>query len=181
MTEITFVTSNDNKLREAETILGRKLTRQSLVLNEIQEMDLEKIVRFKLEQAYQLLQVPVMVEDAGLYVDAWNGFPGPFIKWLAETMGYDIFPKAVPADNRKATWRVVYGFHDGQTIQTFEGVVEGQIAPEQRGEGGWGFDPVFIPEDQTKTYSELGPDKMKFSARQRALMKLHDWLEAQRG
>jgi XTP/dITP diphosphohydrolase len=175
--DIVFVTSNDNKLREVEAILGVRLVRENLDLDEIQEMDLTKIIEHKTKQAYKTLNSSVLVEDAGLYVDAWNGFPGPFIKWLASTMGYETFPKLLQ-ENRKAEWIVMYGYYDGSSLHTFEGRIKGSIAPERRGENGWGFDPLFIPEGETQTYAEMGERKLHYSARQRALLKLKDYLQS---
>lgn len=176
MQHITFVTSNDNKLHEAETILGMKLTRESLELDELQSMDLADIIGHKTRQAYARLGRPVIVEDAALYVEGWGGFPGPFVKWLAATMGYDVFPQSVPKDNRRAKWIVDYAYYDGQELHVFEGEVRGTIATEKRGENGWGFDPVFIPEGETETFAEMGERKYQHSARQRALIKLRDFL-----
>ncbi len=177
MKEIVFVTGNANKLREAQEILGVKLTRHELDLDELQEMDLAKIIEHKTKQAYAILGQPVMVEDAGLYVEAWQGFPGPFIKWVDKTMGNVVFAQSVPADNRRATWVVMYGFFDGTTYKTFEGRVDGELTTELRGESGWGFDPLFIPEGATQTYAEMGPAaKYNYSARERALKKLRDYL-----
>lgn len=173
---ITFVTSNDNKLREAEHILGLKLNRVKLELPEIQSMDLHAILELKIRAAYEQLKRPVMVEDAGLFVEAWGGFPGPFVKWMAETMGYAQFTQALPQDNRLVQWRVCYAYYDGEHLKICEGDVNGIIATEERGEGGWGFDPIFIPEGETQTYSELGDKKYDYSARQRALLALRDYL-----
>lgn len=179
MNDIVFVTSNDNKVREAEDILGFQLERENVDLDEIQEMDLAKIIEHKTRQAYEKLHKPIIAEDVGLYIDAWNGFPGPFIKWLLKTMGCDIFPKLLPDDNRKVKWVVMYGYYDGKDYRVFEGVINGEIAPELRGNDGWGFDPLFIPEGQTQTFAEMGPQqKYKFSARQRALLVLRDFLQS---
>lgn len=177
MKDIVFVTSNDNKLREAEKIVGVSLERISLELPEPQSMDQHFIMKGKLQAAYDQLKRPVMVEDAGLYFEAWNGYPGPFIKFMAETLGNQKLIDAVPADNRNVQWRVIYGFHDGNEPQYFEGIVDGTLTTELRGEGGWGFDPIFIPNGETRTYSELGEGKFNYSARRIALEKLRDYLQ----
>ncbi len=177
MKEITFVTSNDNKVREAEQVLGMELNREKLDLDELQSMDLAPIIEHKARQAYNLVKRPIIVEDVGLYLDAWDGFPGPFVKWVYERIGYDVFPTLIPSDNRKVTWVVVYGYCDGETFKTFEGRVEGTIAAEKRGTDGWGFDPLFIPAGLDKTYAELGSvEKLKYSARQQALLKVKKYL-----
>src|SRR5687767_45809 len=105
MTDITFVTTNENKVREVSDILGLEPKRQNLDLDEIQEMDLLKIIEHKAHQAYAQLKKPVLVEDAGLYLAAWNGFPGPFIKWLATTMGHKTMAESL-GEQRGAQWIV---------------------------------------------------------------------------
>jgi non-canonical purine NTP pyrophosphatase (RdgB/HAM1 family) len=172
---LTFVTSNDHKAREASQILEIDLDRVAIDLDEIQDMDLARIVEHKLRQAYAQLQKPVIVEDVGLFFEAWNGFPGPFIKWIKETMGYAALP-ALLDENRRATWRVMYGYFDGTTLQTFDGTLPGSIASEPRGSS-WGFDVIFIPDGETQTLAELGPErKNTIGARRLALMKLKEFL-----
>src|ERR1700722_2359171 len=104
MKELIFVTSNDNKAREVAATLGISIKRIALELDEIQEMDLKKIIEHKAKQAYQKLKKPVLVEDDGLFVNDWNGFPGPFIKYVHATIGYDKFPKLLSNKNRKIEW-----------------------------------------------------------------------------
>ena len=177
MRGITFVTSNDNKVREAEGVLGIGLKRKNIELEEIQSMDLKEIVGYKVKQAYKKIRKPVIAEDTGLYVDAWNGFPGPFIKWVKDVVGYDIFPKSIPKNNRGATWVTTYAYYDGKELLLFEGKTKGRLATKQRGDKGWGFDVLFIPDAETRTLAELGSEaKPKFSARYKALKKLKKYL-----
>jgi XTP/dITP diphosphohydrolase len=177
MHNILFITSNDNKLREAEAILGIKMQRQKLDVPEIQSMDLKEIIAHKLKAAHEVVKQPVILEDAALSFDAWNGFPGPFIKWMANSMGNNGLLAALPADNRKALWRVIYGYSDGNELITAIGEVHGTITTEKRGENGWGFDPIFIPEGETETFAEMGERKYDFSARKKALVALHEQLK----
>lgn len=85
MNGIVFVTSNENKHREVQEVLGISIERIALDLSEIQSMDLREVITEKLQQAYRELRRPVIVEDTSLGIDAWNGFPGPFIKHMATT------------------------------------------------------------------------------------------------
>lgn len=180
MHNITFVTSNDNKVKEVERILGIKLRRENLDLPEIQAMNLKVIVEHKARGAYNILKKPLMVEDSGMYMDAWKGFPGPFIKWIHDTMGYDIFPTLLPSDNRKVTWRVRYAYCNGKELYSCEGATVGTVAEKERGTDGWGFDTLFIPKGETQTFAEAGPEfKFKYSARDRALKKLKKYLKKQ--
>jgi len=164
MTPITFVTGNENKVREAVMILGDSITHVKLDLDEIQSMDLAVIVEHKARQAYAKLKRPVMVEDVSFEIEKWNGFPGPFVKWLREFMGYAELCRIL-GKNRKANWRVMYGYFDGKKFISATAVVSGSIAKSPR-RGGWGFDVVFIPNGQSKTLGEMGENgKIKFSAR----------------
>lgn len=174
MANVVFATGNDNKFREAEQVLGITLQREKIELDELQEMDLRVIIEHKAKQAYDRLQRPVIVEDAGLYLNQWNGFPGPFIKWVAAVMTHAKMSEALGNGDRTATWIVLYGYYDGKQFHTFEGKISGTISSEKRdGDSAWGFDPWFIPEGHTTTYAEMGPtEKLKFSARQRALLAL---------
>ncbi len=178
MDNITFVTSNDNKLSDAQQALGLKLSRVSLDLDELQDMNLANIVEHKTRQAYAQLQSPVMTEDVGLYLDAWNGFPGPFVKWVRETMGFEGMARMIPDSNRKATWKVSYGYYDGDKLALFEGSVDGRIEEKARGTGSWGFGVYFVPNGEKKTLAELGSEELKYSARAQAIRKLNDYIHS---
>ena len=173
--KLIFVTGNDDKAREAGQILGIEIERAKLELDELQSMDLRGIVEHKARQAYAQLQRPVFVEDVSFEIAAWNKFPGPFIKWLHQTMGYEILCKILGSD-RRVDWRVMQGYFDGKDFISAESVVAGSISEAPRA-GGWGFDVIFIPNGQTKTLGELGAKgKLEFSARTQALTKLKDLL-----
>ncbi len=171
MEKLVFVTGNDNKAREATLVLGIEVERVKLDLEELQSMDLRVIIEHKARQAYAQLKRPVMVEDVSFEIKQWNGFPGPFIKWLHERMGYDKLCEVL-GDDRQADWHVMYGYFDGKKFIAAHACVSGRIAEKPR-EGGWGFDVIFIPAGQEKTLGELGAEgKLEFSARAQALRKL---------
>ncbi len=85
-----FVTSNENKRREASEILGFELRSESPEVPEIQALDLREVAAEKAREAHRTLgspEAPVLVEDSGFVVDAWNGLPGAFTKWFMVTVG----------------------------------------------------------------------------------------------
>lgn len=175
--KLVFVTGNDNKAREAAMILGHEIERVKLDVEELQSMDLRAVVEHKARQAYAQLKKPVMVEDVSLEIKKWNGFPGPFIKWLHERMGYDELC-SILGEDRRADWKVMYGYYDGEKCVTADACVSGTIAERPR-IGGWGFDVIFIPDGQTKTMGELGPEgKIPYSARVKALNALRHLLNS---
>lgn len=76
LNSLKFATSNDNKLREAQSILGIPLEKADVGdLDEIQTIDVEELIRHKARGAYEIMREPVMVEDTGLGFTAWNGLP----------------------------------------------------------------------------------------------------------
>ena len=172
---LAFVTSNPGKAREASAFLGRPVEARPLDLPEIQSLDFREVARAKALVAVRVLGVPVLVEDSGLSVAGWGGFPGPFTKWI--TMG---------ALGQEGLARMVDGFSDrsaeavsvlavarpGATeaeVLVAEGRVTGSIALHPRGERGFGWDVLFIPEGGTRTYAEMAEaEKNALSHRARA-------------
>ncbi len=177
MSSLVFVTGNASKAKEAQQILGVPVIVQTLELNEIQSLDLDDIARKKAEDAYRIVQKPLIVDDVGLYISAWNRFPGPFIKYLLAEGGNELLLKMLHREkNTSATVICTIGYHDGNTVHVLRGEVTGKIV-EPRGEGGWGFDPVFEEKTTGKTFAEMGIDqKNKLSHRFRALEALKEFL-----
>ena len=181
--EIIFVTGNRAKVREAENILKIPLKVSEVDLDEIQDTDLEKIAFHKLNQAYEKIKKPLIVDDVSLEIHEWNGFPGPLIKWLLKAGDGDasvLLKMLEGVKNRSVTARLAIGFHDGKTPRIFYGETKGKIAEEIRGENGFGWDPVFIPDGRDKTYAEMSPDeKNEISHRRKGLDKLKEFLDSQ--
>lgn len=177
--ELYFVTSNKNKAREAQEILGVPIKTIEKEIPEIQSMDLEFIVKCKTQSAYEMLKKPLIIDDVGVYIEAWGGFPGPFIKYLEESVGVEgIIKMLKPFKNKRAKVVASIGFHDGVQAYTFTAEDYGQIAEEPKGNKGWGWDPMFIPKGYNETYAELGPEiKNSISHRRMALEKLKKFLK----
>lgn len=90
MTTLKFATGNDNKLREAQEILGIPLIKADVGdLDEIQTVSVEELIRHKAHGAYVIAGEPVMVEDTGLAFLSWNGLPGALIKWFLKSVDND--------------------------------------------------------------------------------------------
>lgn len=181
--KLILVSGNKNKAREVERILEVPIETREVELDEIQELDLEKIALNKLMQAYEIVKSPVLIDDVSFEVNAWKGFPGPLIKWLLKSSGGDnatVMLKMLEGVNdRGASAKLAVGFHDGKNPHVFIGEAKGKVATEIMGENGFGWDPVFIPEGYNQTYAQLSPrEKDKISHRGVALQKLHDFLKA---
>ncbi|MDP3899686.1 MAG: non-canonical purine NTP pyrophosphatase [bacterium] len=154
--DITLITSNKDKLRETEQILGITLKSADIELDEIQELDAKKVAEHKVNQAYARINAPVFVWDLSMYIDCLNGFPGPLIKWFWQqaTLG-KICEIANYFNNHKVYTETILCYHDGKEVRFFLGRTDGLIPRKPLGDKGWGWDPIFIPDGQTKTYAEM--------------------------
>ncbi len=180
--EAVFVTSNEHKRREAAQILGVELESTDLDVPEIQSLDVTEVAAAKARAAYELLgspDYPVLVEDSGLVVEAWNGLPGALTKWFIQSVGSEGILRMLPPDEFHAARAVcavaVVGGLEEESVHSFEGIVPGSLAPEPRGESGFGWDPIFIPEGEKRTYAQMGEDKHENSHRARAFRAVREW------
>jgi len=174
---IAFVTGNARKFAEAQHEIPQ-LTQLALDLPEIQELDSRKIIAAKVEAARANYTGALMVDDVSLELLALNGFPGPLIKWLLASNGNEgVWKIASSLGDTRARAICTLGYAVGDEVQYFVGVVEGKIiAP--RGPG-TGWDPVFVPTGETKTYGEMTlAEKNAQSHRGIALAKLKEYLHA---
>ena len=169
-----FVTSNENKLREAREILGIELESVSLDLPEPQAVRVADVADRKARAARAALDDPphpVLVEDSGLVVEAWDGLPGALTKWFLLSVGnHGLLKMLASFEDRRATavCALAVAFPDDH-VQVFVGEVPGSVAPTPRGESGFGWDPIFVPDTPGgETYAELGARKNEDSHRARA-------------
>ena len=177
-----FVTTNEHKRREVQQILGVALEGADLDLPEIQAIDPAEVAAEKARAARGALgdtDLPVLVEDSGLMVDAWGGFPGALTKWVMQSVGNEgLLRMLAPEEDRsaRAVCVVALAGADGE-VRTFRGEVGGTVAESPRGGGGFGYDPVFVPGWSEETYAEMGEAKNADSHRARAFRALKEWLE----
>lgn len=164
-----FVTGRAEKAREAER-LGFRFERVDLELPERQALDPAEIVESKARDAYAKLARPVVVEDSGLAIKAWNGFPGALVKWLEKSAGLEAMARMLDRfPDRSATATCAVAYFDGERVVPARGEVSGAIANTPRGEGGFGWDALFIPDGSDRTFAEMsGEEKDRVSHRRRA-------------
>lgn len=178
---IRFVTSNEGKVREAREYLVEEVEQVNYDYTEIQSDDLAAIAVAGAKEAFEATggDDPVVVDDAGLFVDALGGFPGPYSAYVEDTLGVErVWKLAEAEENRRARFRGVIAYYDGERAETFEGAVPGRIVAP-RGEGGFGYDPIF--EHEGTTLAEMSTErKNAISHRGRALAKFADWLALER-
>lgn len=179
MPELIFITGNQHKADFLAKYLGMPIKHHKLDLDEIQSLDLHEVVEHKARQAYEILQRPVLVEDACLMFTALGRLPGTFIKWFIEEIGYDgLLDLANRLPDQTAEGHVCYALYDGKELQTFDGEMHGHIAKEAgKGTRGFGFDPIFINDGFDVPRSDLSEeDYARSSYRTMAMDRLRTYL-----
>jgi non-canonical purine NTP pyrophosphatase (RdgB/HAM1 family) len=185
MSKLYFVTSNEEKFREIHGALTGcpvQVERVALDLPEIQSINPADVAAYKARKAHEYLRTgQVLVEDTGLGIDAWDGYPGALIKWVLGTVGEWGLCRQLDAwPDRRATATVVLCLFNGQDVHTFAGQTTGTITQEPRGTFGFGWDSIFQPDGYTITYGEMPrEEKMQISMRTRALERLKNYLLGQ--
>lgn len=174
---IHFVTSNEGKVREARDYLESVVPVEQVeyAYTEIQHDDLEAITVSGAAEALNALDVEaVLVGDSGLFIDALDGFPGPYSAYVESTLGIERVWDLVRAEsNRRGRFRTVLGYADDRGVETFAGEVAGTIVAP-RGSGGFGYDPIF--EYNGETFAEVSTEeKNAVSHRGRALTAFREW------
>ncbi|MXV63032.1 XTP/dITP diphosphatase [Natronorubrum sp. JWXQ-INN-674] len=175
---IRFVTGNEGKVREAREYLSSTDSVEQIEYDytEIQSDSLEEIATHGARETFEALDSdePVIVDDTGLSVEAFGGFPGPYSAYVEDTVGVErLWRLASEEENRRARFETVLAYADEHGTETFEGTVVGTlVAP--RGEGGFGYDPIF--EYNGRTLAEMSTEeKNAISHRGRALAAFADW------
>lgn len=174
-------TSSDHKFEEAKKVMegyNIELERLNIDRVEIQADDPELIAEYSLKVLD--IDVPILIEDAGLYIDKYFGFPGPYSSYALRTIDNEGILKLMEdEEDRRARYVSAVAFRDERVSITFTGEVTGRIAHEERGTGGFGYDPIFIPDEgDGRTFGEMSSqEKAKISHRARAFRKLAEWLK----
>lgn len=192
MRELCFATNNRNKIAEVSQMLEGKyklLSLEDIGCNEelAEDQDtLEGNSRQKAKYVWANYNVNCFADDTGLEVDAICGEPGVYSARFAGPQRSDtdninkLLHVLEGQENRRARFRTSITLYlDNQEYQ-FEGIVNGTIAEAYKGNKGFGYDPVFIPEGHEKTFAEMSPEeKNAISHRGRAMQKLISFLQAQ--
>jgi XTP/dITP diphosphohydrolase len=182
---IFFATNNINKFNEARKVLSQHgiaagmLRAKSL---EIQSDDIDEIAATSVECAFRHCHLPVIVEDAGLFIDVLNGFPGPYSAYVYRTLGNAGMLMCMRGkSDRKAVFRSVIAYldEDLDSPRLFEGEVYGEITRTEKrtnAKSGFGFDPVFVPTGSRKTFAQMDlAEKNKLSHRAKAMSSFAQW------
>lgn len=194
--ELCFATNNAHKLDEVSAILGDAFTLKTLrdigCTDELPETSatISGNSRQKAEYVWAHFGVSCFADDSGLEVDALNGEPGVDSAFYSGTRDAQkniqkLLTNLAESTNRRARFVTVFTLllHDRNAVSVehqFEGIVEGEILTEPRGTGGFGYDPLFVPDGHDRTFAEMSSaEKNGISHRSRALMKMVTYLNEQ--
>ena len=192
---ILFATGNENKIIEAqETLAPLGHTVEGLLIdgkrpdfNEPKELGLETVAEAKILQALTLIEgtelrgSAILVEDSGIFLDAFPNWPGAESSDVEKEIGLSgIIEKVNKSEIRGAEFRAVAILSDGSNFWKSRGVCRGSISNEIKGQKGFGYDPIFIPsEGDGRTFGELGAEvKNQISHRKKAMQGLSNLLKS---
>lgn len=177
-----FITTNLHKFQEVRRILSEYKIATALLkvaAVEIQDDDPENIAKVSAMDAVKNSGLPIFVEDAGIFIDALNGFPGPYSSYVYRTVGTKGVLKLMRnIKDRVAYFQAVVAFSSPTEEPTcFTGIVKGKISLKERGSSGFGYDPIFEPsKGDGRTFAEMSAEeKNRFSHRAKAIRKFAEW------
>ena len=176
--ELFFASSNTHKFEEVKRILskiGLEINFSKVTLEEIQSDSLGEIAKRKAIDAFSRVQKPLIIEDDGLFIDSLNGFPGPYSSYVYDTIGNKGLIRLLENNqSRNAKFVAIIAYCNGiDDVKLFESSISGKISLSIE-DGGWGYDPIFIPDGETKTYANVF-DKDNLSHRSASLKKFSSW------
>lgn len=190
MIELVFATNNAHKLEEVQAIVGDKFTIKSLNDIDCHDDIPETGVTFQ-ENAQQKTDYLVnkyglycFGDDSGLEIDSLNGEPGVYSARYSGTRDMEqnidlVLEKLSNVSNRTARFKTVISLYLNEKQMFFEGSIEGKIIQERRGEKGFGYDPIFIPNGYDKTFAEMSAEeKNSISHRSIAVAKMAEYLKS---
>jgi XTP/dITP diphosphohydrolase len=182
---VFFATGNVHKFDEARNLLakiGIAVGMLKVKGEELQSDSLVEIAQASAREAFNRCCLPVIVEDAGLFIEALNGFPGPYAAYVYKTIGNKgVLELMDGVETRKAVFRSAIAYCDSDTEApvVFEGEAQGEITVNERSgsdKSGFGFDPIFRPSGSMKTFAQMTlEEKSHFSHRANAISKFAEW------
>ena len=178
---VYFATENRNKYIEAARIaaaFGIIMKHLNLQKKEIQSRKLTEIALFAAKQAAESTRKSIVVEDAGFFVRGLGGFPGPYSSYVFGTLGWEGILKLLHSvRNREASFEAVVAYCEpSQRPICFTGSVNGAVTRRAKGSNGFGFDPIFAPRGNRRTFAEMSTDeKNLYSHRAKAFTKFCKW------
>ena len=190
MKKLIFATHNQNKVQEVKAVFEDYSIASLADLGYYQDIaETENTFvgnsLLKARHVFEVFKTPVFADDSGLEVTALNGAPGVYsARYAGGEKNHDknntkLLVELASESSRAAQFKTVIAYKDATTEMTFEGIVNGFIAEKPTGSGGFGYDPLFIPEGYDKTFAALPNEvKLRLSHRSRAVAKLYRYLKS---
>ena len=180
--ELRFLTRNPGKFRELREMVASskyRLLQDDTEIHELQTEDMNALVRDKVLKAFARIRRPLIVDHTGLQFDLLNGFPGGLTSVFYEKLQSEGIANLIgKSTNRKVKAVTLIGYCDGRKIHVFKGEVNGLVAMEPKGKGGFQWDTIFIPKGYDKTFAQLGNKKKnEISMRKLAFDRLANFLK----
>jgi XTP/dITP diphosphohydrolase len=182
MKVLEFITSNKGKLQEAQAALGPlgyEVRQNNIGYPEPQADTLDEVALFGMEHVKTKIKGAFILEDAGLFIDPLGGFPGVYSAYVLKTLGNPGILKLLgDRKDRGAVFRSCFGYYDPKKgPQLAKGECKGTISMKMRGKGGFGYDPLFIPDGEERTFAEIPiEEKNKIGHRGRSMKVLVELL-----
>jgi XTP/dITP diphosphohydrolase len=183
--KLYFITGNKSKFDEAQLVINNpniKLLQKDLKLHEIQSLDQEKVVINKAEQAFSVLNKPVLVDDTGIYFEEYDNFPGTNSKVIFRTVGFKGVERLLNGTNKNAYFKTLMCYKDKDKTIVFSGIWKGRITdriskmfnPE------WQYSSIFIPEGYSVPLSEIpSEERARVSHRKKAFDEFKSYMGGQ--
>ncbi len=194
--KILIASNNKHKISEISKILDEYFPGQFEVLSPRElgiDLDVEETAdtlegnaELKARSFFKAAHIPVIADDTGLEIDALNGKPGVFSARFAGEPPDDSknrlkvleLMKNIPEEKRTARFRTVICYYDNAKPVFIEGKCEGKIIDEERGNAGFGYDPIFVPQGYKKSFAEMQPAKKNaISHRAKAILNFVNLLK----
>ena len=186
--KIFFITGNKDKIKEAVYVFaksGIRVEGRKFKFQELVNLRLEDIVIDKAKQASNIIKEPFIVDDAGIFFEAYPNFPGVFTKYIFNVLGYEGILKLLKDKNQKAYFKTVVAYREApDEVLLFKGICRGIISSIVRGPVSYSspFNCLFMPLGCKRTFSEMSLDELSiFSHRAKALKKLLNYLNKKGG
>jgi len=179
MRSVLFVTGNKGKAEEVRRLLSPlSVAVEEAELDEIKSLSHEAALKSKALHAYALFRKPLVVEDTGLFLDAFPQFPGTYSKFAVRTMGLDGILRLLEGRKRGATFVTLVAFVNEGGMRVFKGECRGKITRKviRPVPDGLAYDAVFIPDGEKRTFSKMTKEeKAKYSHRAKAFGAFRKW------
>ena len=175
MKKIVLVTQNKNKVEDFQKLMSEYVVEHvDFDIPEMQSFSPREIVENKLKFAFDKINIPCVVHDSSLFINSLNGFPGPFIKFFYHIVGNRKITEICNLyEDKSCRWVSIMAVYDGENVQFIEESVEGKISDIPKGTHGYAWDPIFIPDGETRTLAEMTfEEKQKYAVTQKLVKKL---------